>query len=587
MNICQRKIPCLLVTALFVVSAVCSSAFSQDEPAQPKPAQPESAQPVPAAEVDYGPAVGQLRQVIADELQRGILTGVSVALVDGQRTVLCDGFGMADHAREVPATAETVYRVGSISKLFTALAAMQLVEQGKLDIDAPLSKCLPGFRIVVPFENASPITLRQLMCHRSGMVRESPVGGYLDDSQPSIAQSIASLESCVLVNPPNTKTRYSNIGVTIVGQAVAAASGSPFQDYELKHLLEPLGMIHSSWRVDKSIQDQLATGYMRVADGQGSFFHRPAPPFELGTIPAGNLYSSASDMTHFAMMLLAGGATPDGRIIQSETLAQMSTPQLTENKTGFGVGFFVGNYGKHRTIQHTGAVYGFSTSIVVLPEPQIAVIVLANEDIVPGPVKSISEAALGLMLQAKTGEPIPPPPATVPMDITDISPLVGRFESAVHWAETMQFGEQLVANIAGQPMILRPTGTLTFEAEGRFVHRGKFEFKRNERGEVTGLRALDQDFTKVSGDAPALPAAWHTYLGSYGPDFIPLVISAHHGHLYAMTENMVDYRLTPVNQTVFKMPEGLYADEYLVFELDETGRVHTAVLANQTLLRQQ
>ncbi len=575
MNCRYKLMPGLLALVIIIASAACDFTWCQDEAAQ-SPA---------AVEVDYGPATDQLRQIIADELQRGILTGVSVALVDGQRTVFCDGFGLADRERQIPASAETVYRVGSISKLFTAIAAMQLVEQGKLDLDAPLSKCLPGFRIVVPFENATPITLRQLMCHRSGIVRESPVGGYLDDSQPSIAQSIASLESCVLVNPPNTKTRYSNIGVTIVGQAVAAASGAPFQDYALKHLLEPLGMMQTGWRVDNRVKNQLATGYMRVADGQGSFFHRAAPPFELGTIPAGNLYSSAMDMTRFAMMLLAGGTTPAGRIIQSETLAHMSAPQLTESKTGFGLGFFVGSHGKYRTMQHTGAVYGFSTSIVVLPEPQMAVIVLANEDIIPGPVKSISDAALGLMLQAKTGAAILQPPATAAMEITDLSPLVGRFESAVHWAETMLFGDQLVANVAGQPMILRPTGPLTYEAEGRFVHRGKFEFKRNERGEVTGLRTLDQDFAQVSGDEPAIPAAWQAYLGSYGPEFIPLVISARHGHLYAMTENMIDYRLTPVNQTVFKMPEGLYADEHLVFELDETGRVHAATLANMTLPR--
>ena len=197
------------------------------------------------------------RQVIEDELQRGILTGLSVALVDGQQVVLTAGFGMADTRRQVPATADTVYRVGSISKLFTALATLQLVEQGKLDLDAPLHKALPGFHIVDPFANANPITLRQLMCHRSGLVRESPVGGYLDDSQPSIAESIASLESCVLVNPPNTKTRYSNIGVTVVGQAVASASGLPFQQYQRNNLLDPLGMAHSSWRVDDRISDNL------------------------------------------------------------------------------------------------------------------------------------------------------------------------------------------------------------------------------------------------------------------------------------------------------------------------------------------
>ncbi len=537
------------------------------------------------AAVDYGPAIEQLNQAVEDELQRGILTGLSVAMVDGQRVVLTTGFGLADKQHLVPATADTVYRVGSISKLFTALATLQLVEQGKLDLDAPIQQFLPDFHIVVPFADAPPITLRQLMCHRSGLVRESPVGGYLDDSQPSIAESIASLESCVLVNPPNTKTRYSNIGVTVVGQAVAAASGRSFEQYQRANLLDPIGMAHSSWRVDERIRDQLAVGYMRVADGQGGFFHQPAPPFELGTIPAGNLYSNVNDMALFAKMLLAKGAASQRRIVTAETLAQMSTPQLTDNDTGFGMGFFAGKFNKHRTIQHSGAVYGFSTSIVVLPEKQIAVVVLANGDIVNSRVRRISDAALHAMLTAKTDEPAPEVPATVSMETEQLSALAGQFESAVHWAELQVHDNQLVADIAGQPMTARPIGPLKFELEGRYAHRGTLEFKQDKDNKIIGFRALDQDFTKVTTTPPALPTAWHGYLGSYGPAFIPLVISVHHGHLYAMTENMVDYRLTPVNATVFKMPEGLYADEHVVFERDAANHIYAATLANMTLRR--
>ena len=118
------------------------------------------------------------------------------------------------------------------------------------------------------------------------------------------------------------------------------------------------------------------------------------------------------------------------------------------------------------------------------------------------------------------------------------------------------------------------------------MHRGTLEFQQDEDMRIVGFRALGQDFTKVVAQPPAIPAPWRQYLGSYGPEFIPLVISVHHGHLYAMTENMVDYRLTPVNATVFAMPEGLYADEYLVFELDAAGQVHAATLANMTLRRQ-
>jgi CubicO group peptidase (beta-lactamase class C family) len=539
----------------------------------------------PVSTVDYGSMVDELKQTISDELQRGILTGLSVALVDDQQIVLADGFGWADREQGIQATAATVYRVGSISKLFTALAAMQLAESGKLDIDAPLSQILPDFRIVVPFEQAPPITLRQLMCHRSGMVRESPVGGYLDDSQPSILQSVASLESCVLVNPPNTKTRYSNIGVTIVGQSVATVSGFSFEEFQENNLMEPVGMTSSGWRVDGRVRDKLAKGYMRVADGHGGFFHRSAPPFELGTIPAGNLYSSVSDMARFSMMLMAAGATAQRQIVRPETLAQMSTPQLTDSPTGFGLGFFVDRFEKYRTIQHTGAVYGFSTSIVVVPELQIAVVVLANEDIAPGPVDKISEAALGLMLAAKTGQPVPQPPATIEKDLSQLSEFVGTFESPVHWATIELNGDHLIANIAGQPMTLRPIGAHAFEANGRFVHRQLFEFRLNEGGEISGFRVMGQHFGRTCADESAIPAAWHEYLGSYGPEFISLVISKRHGHLYAMTENMIDYRLTPLNTTVFRMPEGLYADEQLVFQVNETGQVYAATLANMTLER--
>lgn len=534
---------------------------------------------------DYGAAISQLEKEIADELQRGILTGVSVAVIDGQRIVLSAGYGYADKQQQVPATDDTVYRVGSISKVFTALAAMQLVEQDKLDLDVPLQQALPGFRIVVPFENASPVTLRQFMCHRSGLVRESPVGSYFDDSEPSIEESIASLESCVLVNPPNTKTRYSNIGATVVGQAVAKTSECSYEQCLREKLLDPIGMNHSSFRVDDRIRDKLATGYMRVADGKGGFFECVAPKFELGTIPAGNLYSTVNDMAHFAKMLLAGGTVPKARIVQSETLAQMSIPQLTENDTGFGLGFFAGKHGRYRTIQHTGAVYGFSASLVVLPKPRIAVVVFTNSDLVAGRVKRISETALDLMLAAKIGEPVRDIPATIDMEIEQLAAFIGQFESPVHWAELKMKGDQLVANIGGQPMSVRPIGPLKFEIDGRIMNRGTLEFKRDESNKVIGFRALDQDFTKVPSIPTSIPKKWNNYLGSYGPEFIPLVISAHHGHLYAMTENEVDYRLTPVTATVFKMPEGLYADEYLVFEQDTESLVHAATLANMKLER--
>jgi hypothetical protein len=134
-------------------------------------------------------------------------------------------------------------------------------------------------------------------------------------------------------------------------------------------------------------------------------------------------------------------------------------------------------------------------------------------------------------------------------------------------------------------MTVRPVARDRFELDGRFVHRGALEVRRSEDGTVSGFRALGQTFRRVESTSRPVPTAWQPYLGSYGPEFIPLVISLRHGHLYAMTENMIDYRLKPVTATVFAMPEGLYADEYLVFQLDADGTPHAVTLANMQLPR--
>jgi serine beta-lactamase-like protein LACTB len=233
--------------------------------------------------LDLKAAKARYRDIVAVELARDILPGVSVAWIVDGKTVHAEGYGLANRRAGTPATADTIYRAGSISKLLNAIAAMQLVERGTLDLDAPIRQALPEFRIVVPFDDAKPITARQLLCHRSGMIREAPVGGYLDDREPTVQETIASVADCVLVNPPNSKTRYSNVGPTIVGRAIEALSGLEYADYQQQHVLGPLGMSGSAWRMNDALRPRLAKGEMRVAYGEGIYGYEPAPEFELGT----------------------------------------------------------------------------------------------------------------------------------------------------------------------------------------------------------------------------------------------------------------------------------------------------------------
>ncbi len=546
----------------------------------------EDAAAAPVKQIDYSAAIGRLREIVESELKRGLLGGVAISLVDDQRLVFAGGFGYADKRRKVPATGSSVYRAGSVSKLFTAIAAMQLVEQGKLDIDKPVSTYDPDFGIVVPFADAEPITLRQLMCHRSGMVRESPAGGYFDPREPTIDETVASIAPCVLVHEPNTKTKYSNVGPTISGRVVSLVAGLPYEEYQQQYVLGPLGMKNSSFVMTDALAELYAPGFMRVADGQGGFNEIKAPRFELGTLPAGNLYTTAEDLARFLMFLLANGRAGEKQLLRAETLQQMLTVQLTDQEAGFGLGFHVGEFGGHKMVSHTGAVYGHSTSVAALSEKKIGVVVLANEDITMGPVRKLAREAMELMIDAKLGEAPQPKEEAIEVAAADLAAYEGDYESQSHWGRLEVRDGVLHANLSGQRLELTPTGADKFLADGRFADRAVVEFQRNDTGQVTGFTALDQRFLRVDpATVREIPRGWRKFLGSYGYDFMPLVISVRHGHLYAMTENMVDYRLTPLNRTVFRMCPGMYVDEQLVFESGPDGRVHGVILANMSLKR--
>ncbi len=509
------------------------------------------------------------------EVDNGMVSGVTVALVNDQETIFVRGFGFADKQKRLPSRPDTVYRAGSISKLFTAMAAMQLVERGQLDIDKAVTEALPGFSVINPFSEA--ITLRQLMCHRSGMVRESPVGSYFDDSEPGVAKTVASLSSCVLVLPPGTRTKYSNSGVTIVGHAVERASGMPFERYAQEQLLDRFGMNDSGFVRTRGIRRNLATGYLRVAQAEGGFREIAAPVFELGTLPAGNLYSTAEDLARFIQALFRGATNA----LRAETLAEMFTPQLTSETNGFGLGFSVGYFRGRKTVSHTGAVYGFSSSLVAVPGEKIGVIVLCNDDLAGGPVRKLSSLALGLML----GE-VDESRATISQSPNDLKAFIGDYESQSFWGRVELEAGRLSLNCSGQRVALKPMGRLRFEGNGVMAHQWSVVFLEEGGGKITGFTTPGQIFQRVDpAKIPSLPPLWKSLVGSYGPEFIPLIVSIKHGHLYAMTENEFDNRLWPVNEWVFKMPPGLYTDEQLVFQPDRKGRVHTAVLANMPLRR--
>jgi CubicO group peptidase (beta-lactamase class C family) len=518
----------------------------------------------PAA--DYTEIGSKLATVIREEMAEWQIGGVAVALIDDQRVVYAEGFGEAKR--------DSIFRVGSISKLFNAVGVMQQVEVGKLSLDAPLPEEVTPIN---PYPGMK-VTLRQILCHRSGFTRESMVGGYLDGSEPGLDATVASVSSSVLVTRPGEKTRYSNIAPSVAGWMVQKVSGEPFEDYQRKHILNPLGLTNSAWSLSHADRKRIVGSHIRIADGRGGFDRRQTPLFDLGTIPAGNLFSTAEDLGRFASALMAGGRG----ILKTSTLEQMWQPQLTDDTTGFGLGFMIGRYRDHRTISHNGAVYGHSTSLVMLPKEKIAVVVLGNEDIANGRIHRISNEGLSLMLSAKLGEAAPAPTSPAPVSAETLSSFSGDFESQSYWAHLEVRDGKLMGSISGQPTKFTQTGELKFVADSRVEDAMPVVFTRDNAGNVSKFVMGAQRYERVAANPPALPKTWYNLLGIYGPKFIPLVVSERHGHLYVMTENMVDYRLTPLNRNVCMLPPGMYVDEQAVFLTDKRGRVQGINFANMT-----
>ncbi|MCA9038522.1 MAG: beta-lactamase family protein, partial [Planctomycetaceae bacterium] len=204
-----------------VPDLVCPNAFSQtSEPADQASLRLKVADAgTTAAGVhDYSSAIQKLVAAIQHEVTTKQLPAFSISLVDGDHVVWEDGFGFQDANQTEAATAKTIYRVGSISKLFTDIAVMQMVEQGKLDLDAPIETYVPDFAPHNPHGVA--LTLRQMMAHRSGLVRESPVGNYFDSTEPTLRATIESLNRTSLVYKPETRTKYSNAAIAVVGAAL-------------------------------------------------------------------------------------------------------------------------------------------------------------------------------------------------------------------------------------------------------------------------------------------------------------------------------------------------------------------------------
>jgi len=531
---------------------------------------------------EYTKVAAEVRSSIKKEMDEKQLPAFSIALVDHDQIVWAEGFGYQDPEHKIAATAHTVYRVGSVSKLFTDIAIMQMVEAGKISLDAPVSQYLPDFHPQNPF--VQQITLRKLMSHRSGLLREPPIGNYFDPTGPTLEATVRSMNSTGLVYEPGTHLKYSNAGIAVVGYTLQELNHRPFPQYLKQAVLDPMGMMESSFEPEPNLVRSLAKAYMWSYDG----LQFPAPNFELGLAPAGCMYSSVTDLAQFLMVLFKGGHGPNGQVIKPETLEQMWTPQFAEpgQKKGFGLGFQISELDGHRMIGHGGAIYGFATEVVGLPDEKLGVVTITTIDAANAVVNTVARQALELMLALHSGKPLPQFKSTTPVPPELAHRLAGRYGEADDAVDLM--------DREGTLHMLPVSGGLESQLrmlDGVLVPDGRLEedLARQIAPDNDVLRMNGKSLKRVQLPRPrAVANEFSGLIGQYGWDHDVLFVFEKGGKLNLLIEWFEFDPLEQQSRDVFKFPaQGLYDGESAVFSRDPSGRATEVRIGAVTFKRRE
>jgi CubicO group peptidase (beta-lactamase class C family) len=352
----------------------------------------------------------------------------------------------------------TGFRPGSVSKLFTATAVMQLVEQGKLDLDRDVNEYL-DFELPRRFD--APITLRNALTHTPGFGQILKGLGTADSSRIETLEYHVKHHIPPRIFPPGLVPAYSNYGFVLAGYIVQRISGEPFEDYIERHIFAPLGMSRSTFRqpLPTALRSDMSSGYL-TAGG-------PPQDFEiLGTMPAGGMTSPGADMARFMIAHLNDGRLDSARILRPETVQVMhrrALPTFPE-LNGMALGFLETSRNGHRMIGHGGDTRAFHADLTLYPDAKVGVYVAFNS---LGTGRLDSNGLIDALVEAFSDRyfpgppPVDPPAAPTAADHARIA--AGEYVTARHFEGNFLS----LFNLLHDELVANPDGTITLSSETR------------------------------------------------------------------------------------------------------------------------
>jgi CubicO group peptidase (beta-lactamase class C family) len=460
-----------------------------------------------------------LDELVGQEMEEYHIAGAAVAVVKDGNLFFAKGYGYADLEEGIPVDPEqTIFRIGSVGKVLTWTAVMQLVEQGKLDLDADINTYL-DFRI--PDTYPQPVTLKHLMAHTSGFEERWLESLVSDASELVPAREWLVSNTPGRVRPPGEYAGYSNYNAMLAGYIVARASGQPYDQYIQEHILEPLGMTHSNAGspLSPELRSYASVGYT-VEDGN----FQPFPDYmaQPAGLPSGMHQTTATDMARFMIALLQDGRYSDAtiaetRILQQSTAQQMQSTLYTPDPRllGTAYGLFDFSDNGQRTLGHSGYFPPMHSLLMLLPDQKLGLFVAYNSASAEGLTlqhRGFQRAFFDHYYPAAAAAPLQPP--------SDFAERAGRFVGLYRYASSHATTPERVMGLLGAWTIevsAPGDGTLLVPVEGlesQFVEveplyfrqvNGPFAlvFREDDRGRITHL------FTDLMPQYAAVKLEWY------------------------------------------------------------------------------
>ena len=562
-------------------------------------ATPRKPNPIPSGDYTYTMAYAEYR--IQQVMKQKHLPSFAVALIDDQDVIWQETFGLANLEKNQPAESDTVYRLWSVAKAFTAIETMRLVEDGLVDLDTPITTYIPSFELQSRFLDSKPITIRSILTHRSGLPRN---GCHWVELNPNVlADLVASLEDCHQTYPVGYRYKYSNVGFNILGYLIEEMRGVPFPEYLMDGLFLPIGMDNSAFlRSHLPASLEVAPGY-EFYDGE----YYPYKQGDSAYIASGNLYATIDDMGKFVQFIFRDGEENGVRLIMPETLQEMFVEQgsSARDPQSMGLGWKTTRVlGSELLVWHDGGPDdGTGALVAFLPERKLGVVFTANGTTFDGSVSfPLAVDFLELMLETKYG--LQPPPeekqAMVDVERAILENYVGKYIAFGEVMEVYLDEDRLKGSIQGLTFNLNPLSETTFQPQHWLADIGLTSLL----GAPIDLRQLKVEFVAgddVSSDYVIIhlggigyeicpeypqidetPPLWQNIIGDY--DIVARLSSGLHGtEVIGQSNVWVEDGvlqmgggigpILPINETDIIIQSGPFAGETMIYDAG-TGSIY-------------